>query len=93
MTTLMDYRPLQFKPVSEIILTIEVDEDGYLIVSDPHLAVYGAGHNLEEAVSDFASMLQDLFIELETTEALSDHLHAQLAYLRTILQPLHHVHS
>lgn len=83
---IQDVEHLKLRPATQLVLTVEVDEAGLLVVFEPQLNVYGVGNSLEEAISDFTSMLRDLWQELEASEAtLSSHLRAQLAHLRTLL--------
>jgi hypothetical protein len=79
-------KKLKLKPATQLVLSVEVDEAGMLVVFEPRLNIYGVGSSLEEAVADFTSMMRDLWTELEASEAtLSNHLRAQLAHLRTLL--------
>ncbi len=69
-----------------ILLDIEIDENGEVVASDSRLNVYGVGETVEQAINEFSSMLVDLFDELEDSkDVLSYHLRQQLDYLRTIL--------
>ena len=70
-------------------LFVKVEQaDGKFVTSQPRLNVYGVGKTYAESITDFTSMLVDLFEELSASEdVLSHHLRQQLEILRSILVP------
>jgi hypothetical protein len=75
-------------PLTSSILILQVTKSltGEVIVSDNFLNLYGIDLTQEGAVSEYMSMLQDLFTELqESEENLSRDLHEKLDFMRSIL--------
>jgi len=70
-------------------LFVKVEQtDGKFVTSQPRLNIYGVGKTYTESITDFTSMLVDLFEELSASEdVLSHHLRQQLEILRSILVP------
>ena len=76
-----DYRLRQ-----PLLLSIETDATGAMVVSESQFNMYGVGDTLEEAVADFVSMLIDYHEELsQSGPALSDHLRRQALALRSVI--------
>ena len=62
--------------------------DDKFITSELQLNVYGVGKTYAESITEYTSMLIDLFEELSASEdVLSRHLRQQLGILRSILVP------
>lgn len=68
-----------------IQVTVSPTDDGGWLAKAANILTYGYGDTPLEAVADFASMLDDLYMELSTTESvLAPHLKKDLDYLRTL---------
>lgn len=72
--------------IAPLLLTVEKSEDDLWLATNPTLLVHGAGETATEAISDFVTMLFDLYEELtESEDVLAPHLQRDLARLRTII--------
>jgi hypothetical protein len=89
---LTDLESLEFKLRTPIWVEIQLDENhGRFLATGagilgPLDGLYGAGETAQQAVSDFESMLVDLFIELNESQNLSATLQIQLAHLNHLVQ-------
>ena len=69
-----------------LLLEKEYDENGLILIWEERSGIYGSGHNLDEALDDFQSMLEEMYEYLSSNESLlSNVLHEKLIYLRSIL--------
>lgn len=76
----------RYRLAKKVPLRVDVSETGQFVVHHARLNVYGAGETIEQAVNEFASMLVDLFEELQESEkVLAAPLHQQLTILRSML--------
>jgi hypothetical protein len=78
-------RGWQIKKPFDVI--VEVDEQGYFVVSDDIFGVYGEGRTQRAALDDYAVSLCEYF-ELVAAEAAQDEANqALLAHLQIYLEP------
>jgi predicted RNase H-like HicB family nuclease len=71
------------KTLSIFNILVTIEYDGYFVISDNEINMYGVGDTVAEAEEDYKSIVLSYFEDLEENESkLDGHLKGHLDYLR-----------